>query len=316
MTRVLVTGGSGFIGRHVLPALVERGSEVHACSRAVRASSPGVTWHRADALDVAGMSALVDRIRPEVLLHLAWFVTPPDYVRSTRNLGWAAATLALAEAFACAGGRRLVCAGTCFEYGWPQHASVAAGVGESRCVEGLTPIAPSTVYGGCKAAVWSALEPFAREVGLSAAWSRLFFLFGPHEPPSRLLPSIVTAIQAGTPAQCRTARHVRDFLHVADAGDALAALALSAVEGPVNIASGEPVPVGVIAEGIARRLERPDLLRMEEGPAKDAFVVASVARLRDEVRWRPAYTLESGLDDAVAWWAEHATPGAVGGRRT
>ena len=296
MTRVLVTGGSGFVGRHALRSLVDRGAETHALSREPRRSSGGVTWHRADALDTAAASAAIERLRPDVLLHLAWFVTPPDYVRSPANLRWTAATLALADAFVRAGGKRFVGTGTCFEYSWE----------EGECVEGRTPIRPSTVYGGCKAAVWSALEPFARDAGISAAWARLFYLFGPHEPATRLVPSLVSSMQAGLPAHCRTAAHVRDFLYVADAGDAIAGLALSGVEGAVNVASGTPVAVGTIADGIARRLGRPDLLRKEPGPATDAVVVANVARLRDEVGWRPAFTLDAGLDATLAWWVEHA----------
>lgn len=298
MTRVLVTGGSGFIGRHVLPALVDRGTDVHACSRGTQPVVPGVTWHRADVLDPRVSDALVHAVRPEVLLHLAWFATPPDYWRSPVNLRWTAASLELAQAFVRAGGRRMVGVGTCAEYLWS----------ESRCVEDVTPIRPATVYGGCKAAVWSALEPFARDAGISAAWGRLFFVYGPNEPSTRLVPSLVNAMRAGMPAQCRTAAHVRDFLYVTDAGAALAALATSEVAGAVNVASGEPVRVGAIAQGIARRLDGAELLQMDEGAAVDPYVVARVDRLQREVGWRPKVTLEEGLDAAVAWWA--AAPSA------
>jgi UDP-glucuronate decarboxylase len=72
----------------------------------------------------------------------------------------------------------------------------------------------------------------------------------------------------------------------------------------VNVGSGEPVQVGAIAEGVARRIGRHDLLQMEDGPASDAFVVANVDRLRTEVGWQPRFTLDAGLDDAVAWWSD------------
>ena len=294
MTRVLVTGGSGFIGRQVLTALVANGAEVHASSRAGHAPGTGITWHRADVLDARSLNALVSDVRPEILLHLAWFATPPDYWRSPVNLRWTAASLELAQAFVAAGGRRFVGAGTCAEYQW----------GPSPCVENVTPLRPATLYGGCKAAVWSAVEPFARDAGIEAAWARLFFVFGPYEPANRLVPSLVTALRAGTIAHCRTARHVRDFLHVVDAGAAIAALTMSGVTGAVNVGSGEPAQVGAIAEGVARRIGRHDLLQMEDGPASDAFVVANVDRLRTEVGWQPQFTLDAGLDDAVAWWSD------------
>ena len=294
MTRVLVTGGSGFIGTHVLPALASAGAEIHASSRAARRSDAGIIWHRADMLDARSLNALVSDVQPEILLHLAWFATPPDYWRSPVNLRWAAASLELAQAFVAGGGRRIVSAGTCAEYEWG---------GSSPCIENVTPIRPATLYGGCKAAVWSALEPFAREAGVEAAWARLFFVYGPNEPPNRLVPSLVTAMRAGAVAQCRTARHVRDFLHVSDAGAAIAALTMSGVTGAVNIGSGQPVQVGTIATSIAQRVGRPELLKLEDGPEADAFVVANVDRLRAEVGWQPRFSLEAGLDDAVGWWS-------------
>ena len=301
MTRVLVTGGSGFIGRSVLPALVASGAEVHAASRVAGASTTDVTWHQVDLLDPKKLHTLVSDVRPEILLHLAWFATPPDYWRSPVNIRWAAASLELAQAFAAAGGRRFVGVGTCAEYLWAN----------SPCVENRTEIRPATLYGGCKAAVWSAVEPFARESGIDAAWARVFFVYGPNEPANRLVPSLVTAMRAGTMARCRTARHVRDFLHVADAAAAIAALTVSGVTGAVNIGSGEAVEVGAIAAGIARRVGRPDLLQMEDGPADDGYVVADVDRLRNEVGWQPRFSLETGLDDAVAWWSSQLlTPNA------
>ena len=86
---------------------------------------------------------------------------------------------------------------------------------------------------------------------------------------------------------------------------------MSEVTGAVNVASGEPVEVGTIATAIARRVGRPDLLQMEDGPDADAFVVANVDRLRTEVAWQPQLTLEAGLDDAVAWWSTYGADSVV-----
>ncbi len=291
MTRVLVTGGSGFIGYHVLEALTDRFADVHACSRKSRPWIPGVTWHRTDVLDPVLFDQLVQKVRPEVLLLLAWFATPPDYWKSPLNLQWAAASLLMVDAFVRAGGQRIVGVGTCAEYAWS----------DSPCVEGVTPIRPASVYGGCKAAVWSAIEPFARDVGVTAAWARVFFVYGPDpsSSPTRLVPSLVNAMLDGEPARCRTAAHLRDFLYVSDVADALAALTLSGVRGAVNIGCGTATRVGAIAEGIADRLKHRELLQMEDGPAQDAHVVANVDRLRNEVGWQPRVTLDEGLNKAV-----------------
>ena len=112
MTRVLVTGGTGFIGRHALPLLA--GHEVHASfSRAPGEDVPGVTWHRCDLLDTAAATTLVAEVRPTHLLHFAWYAVPGKFWDAAENAPWVEASLGLLAAFAGAGGRRATFAGSC-----------------------------------------------------------------------------------------------------------------------------------------------------------------------------------------------------------
>ncbi|MEO6212472.1 MAG: NAD(P)-dependent oxidoreductase [Vicinamibacterales bacterium] len=293
MTRVLVTGAGGFVGRHVMAALASAGRDVHAvASTAQRHDGGDVTWHEADLLNAVQRETLVAAVRADALVHLAWCARPPDYWRHPDNLRWLTASLELVRVFAEQGGTRVVGAGTCAEYDWRS----------GYCTEETTPLVPATLYGTAKAACGSALNAYGLETGLSVAWGRLFFLFGPHDSPARLIPSLVTALHAGEPARCAAGSHVRDFLHVADAAAALVALLDSQITGPVNIASGIPVRVGDLARGVASRVGRPDLLSVEEGSPTDAMVAANISRLRDGVGWRPSLDAAAALDDTVRWW--------------
>ena len=83
MKRVLVTGGSGFIGSHCLEPLLHRSFDVHAVStRPHPGAITAVTWHAADLLDPAAATALVAEVQPSHLLHLAWIVTPGEMILS------------------------------------------------------------------------------------------------------------------------------------------------------------------------------------------------------------------------------------------
>jgi nucleoside-diphosphate-sugar epimerase len=99
----------------------------------------------------------------------------------------------------------------------------------------------------------------------------------------------------------------RDFLHVADAGAALAALAGSQVTGAINIASGEDVALCDVGERLARLAGGPELLdlgaldRREDDPPS---IVADVGRLRDELGWQPRIGLDDGLRETFQWWRE------------
>jgi nucleoside-diphosphate-sugar epimerase len=226
--RVLVTGGSGFLGRQIVAALRAHGAEVAAPARAA-----------ADLLTVPGRRAAVGAARADLLVHGAWITTPGAYWHSPDNPRWAAASIDLVRRFAAAGGRRVVLVGTCAEYDWAHPAP--APWPESH------PCRPHTPYGAAKLLAWTVLAAS----GLSAANARVFGAIGPGEHPARLLPGLIGAVRTGRPIATGPAALTRDLIDVRDAGAAVAAVALAAVEGVVNIGSGRPVSLAALAEAVA-----------------------------------------------------------------
>jgi nucleoside-diphosphate-sugar epimerase len=294
VTRVLVTGATGFLGRHVLAPLVAAGHEVHAVSSRDAPRQPGeVTWHRTDLLAAADAVATVEA---EVLLHLAWYVEPGRFWTAEANVPWVEASLALLRAFAGAGGRRAVIAGTSAEYDW--HAA-----GE-RCHEQRTLLHPATLYGAAKHALHLVATSYAEQAGFDLAWGRIFFVYGPGEPDGRLVPSVGRALLAGEPVPTTRGNQVRDFLYVSDVAGAFAALVDSPFAGAVNVGSGDPVPVRVVVERLAALTGRPDLPRFGAIPEREgdpARLVADVSCLRDVVGFRPQVDLDEGLERTLEW---------------
>jgi nucleoside-diphosphate-sugar epimerase len=300
MKKVLLTGASGFIGRHCIEPMLARDFEVHAVSLTpppvALSTLPGVHWHRSDLLDAGAVKALVSEVEPKHLLHLAWYAVPGNYRTSPENLRWVQASLELYLAFAAHGGRRAVGAGSCIEYGQTD---------QQRCAEGVTPLAPSTLYGACKHAFHLMSEAFALEAGLSAAWGRIFFLYGPHEHPDRLVAHVTRSVLGGKLVRTTHGNQLRDFLHVGDIGAALAALLDSDVSGAVNIGSGLPVTLKDLFGKIAEFTGQGDLIAVGALPTpvnEPPVICADVTRLREEVGWSPQYDLHRGLRETVAWW--------------
>lgn len=296
MKRIILTGASGFIGQFCSRELVARGYDVHAVSSKRRDNdSTGIVWHQADLLDSAKIPALLSEIQATHLLHLAWYAEPGKYWTAEENISWCQASLSLYRHFADNGGRRLVTAGTCAEYDWRY----------GYCTERITPLVPATLYGTCKHALQLVSDAFAIERGLSSAWGRIFYLYGPGEHPARLVPSVIESLIGRQPALCTHGRQIRDFMYVQDVASAFAALLDSDVKGPVNIGSGEPITIAEIAQTIAAKLSRSDLLCFGAKPAPEndaPLVLANVARLREEVGWDPKFDLNAGLEETIRWW--------------
>lgn len=300
MTRVLVTGATGFVGRHAIEPLCRSGCEVHAVSRTPQRSRHGEQWHTADLLDPASRQELLRRAAPERLLHLAWTVAHGRFWNDPTNLTWLDTTLAFAEEFAAAGGHRLVAAGTCAEYDW-------SALDGHACQEFDTPCRPHSLYGTTKHRLRVDLEALAQQRGLSFAWGRLFHLFGPGEHRDRLVPSLALAFLEGRMAETGPGTVTRDFMDVRDAGAAFAALLASAVKGPINVASGTPTTIADVAEMLADRMERRQLLSvgsLDRREGEPLVLFADTTRLTAEVQFSAARDLSEALRDTVNWWRD------------
>jgi nucleoside-diphosphate-sugar epimerase len=299
VSRVLLTGASGFVGRHALVALAAGGHEVHAVARQRGPEVAGTVWHEADLL--AGCE-VVSAVEPEILVHLAWYAEHGKFWSSLENLRWVAASLELLRRFAAAGGRRAVIAGSCAEYEWSRE----------RYSES-SPLRPATLYGATKHALHVIAAALAEQEDVELAWGRLFFLYGPDEAPERFVAALIVAMLRGEPAPMTEGSQVRDFLHTADAGAAFAALADSAVTGPVNVASGNATVLRELATLIAQRVGTPELLRLGARPMRAGeppSLLADVRRLREEVGWSPSIGLGEGLGLVISWWRERLATSA------
>ena len=274
--RVLLTGATGLIGRHCVRPLQEAGFTV-------------VTASRGAGDDVlADPAGVVARAGADHLIHLAWHDGAKDRWSSPRNLDWVGASLALLRAFATAGGKRAVMVGSCAEYDW---------TGDGHLGE-AAPIRPATLYGAAKAATGLAAMAGAARLGVSLAWARVFFCYGPGEPEGRLFGDLIRGLAAGRTVDCTDGLQARDFLHVEDVAAALAMLLERGVEGSVNLGPGPAVPmrdrIGIRARGMGRE----DLVRLgarPRPPDDPALIEAGIARLADEVGFRPRYDTRTGI---------------------
>lgn len=272
MTRVLLTGGTGFVGRQVARALATRGTPLRLVTRDPSRLPPDLAAQplldlrqTADlfAASPADLSALCAGV--DTVIHAAWYAEPGLYLTAEANLDCLAGTLRLGQAAVAAGVRRFVGLGTCFEYAL-----------SADRLSTDAPLAPHTLYGAAKASAGLTLGRLMAQTGVSFAWARLFYLYGEGEDTRRLVPYIRARLAAGERAELSSGRQIRDFLDVAEAGRQIAALAASAHQGPANICSGQRTSVADLAHRIATEYGREDLLAFgarPDSPGDPAHVV-------------------------------------------
>jgi UDP-glucose 4-epimerase len=291
--RALVTGGAGFIGSHLVDALLARGDAVAVVddlSNGRRELVPdGVPLHVTDIADVAGPT---EQERPDVVFHLAAQVDVRKSVADPAHDARAnvAGTASVLEAARASGARRVLLAST-----------GGALYGES--VPLPTPedaeLAPFSPYGAGKAAAETYLALFTRLYGLSTMALRFGNVYGPRQDPHG--EAGVIAIFAGAAVEGRAVTiygdgsQTRDYVYVGDVVAGFLAAADSDATGAVNIGTGVETSVRELAEALA--------VEARLAPARTGEVARScldVSRAADALGWRAEVPLAEGLERTLA----------------
>lgn len=283
--RVLLTGASGFLGRHALDSLERCGVEVVALGR-TRPHVP-VKFIKADLLSVRDLRPFLREADATHLLHLAWYAEHGKYWSSPLNLRWVDATTRLVESFCDSGGRRVVVAGTCAEYDW-KHGC---------CEEESTPLAPATLYGLAKDVTRRLVMAICTQHQASCGWGRVFIPFGRWESVERLIPSLIEVFQGVRPPFGVNALAYRDFLHASDVADGLIRLLSQDSNETYNISSGEPTRLSEVVLILADLLDAdpaPILELASERSGEPLLLLGNSLKLR-ALGWRPVLNLRQGL---------------------
>ncbi|MCQ2005414.1 NAD-dependent epimerase/dehydratase family protein [Rhizobium sp. NRK18] len=265
MARILLTGGSGFVGRQIAAALQAQGHDLVLVLRP--GSSDRIAGIAASARVIETADLFAESLEwwqdacvdVDVVVHAAWHVVPGQFYSSPINFNCVIGSLRLAQGAVAAGVRHFVGIGTCMEYRLPsEHLEVTA------------PLEPSTVYSASKLGLFHMLQHYFAATGTAFSWCRLFHLYGEHESSGRLVPYLRKQLGTGEVAKLSAGTQIRDFLDVTEAGRMIARVVESGQQGAINICSGQPVTIRQMAERIADEYGRRDLLEFGTAPPHPA----------------------------------------------
>lgn len=317
--RVLVTGAAGFIGSHLVEALVCEGYQVRAFVRYVSHGSLGnLRWLPPTVLaelelvrgDVRDADAVRRACRGcSAVLHLAASISIPYSAVHPRevvetNVG---GTLNVLSAVLEVGSvERVVVTSTSEVFGTAQYIPM----------DEAHPLRPRSPYAASKVAADKLAESFFHTYGVPVVILRPFNTYGPRQTARAVVPTIV--LQALQRQEIRLGRleTTRDLLYVADTVSAFLACLRAPADGVLgesfNVGTGREISIGELCRTLCMLLGKPDMpvrqeerrVRPEEGEVYR--LCADGRKAQQRLGWSPRYSLDEGLQETVAWFAAHA----------
>ncbi|MBV9995179.1 MAG: UDP-glucose 4-epimerase GalE [Caulobacteraceae bacterium] len=317
MTRILVTGGAGYIGSHACKALAAAGHTPIAYDNLVHGHAWAVKWGPLEVGDIGDARRLAQAFavhRPEAVMHFAAYAyvgesvaDPARYYRN--NVGGA---LTLLEVMRASEVDAIVFSSTCATYGIPRVLPIAEDA----------PQAPISPYGASKLMVERMLADYAAAYGLKSVALRYFNAAGAdpdgeigesHDPETHLIPLVLDAAATGAPVtvlgddyDTADGTCVRDYVHVGDIAEAhvlaLEGLRTGQLRRAYNLGAGVGFSVAEIIEAARRITGRP--VRAVVGPRRPGDPAAMLADPRlaaAELGWKARHDLEAIIRTAWEW---------------
>ena len=291
--RVLVTGGSGFLGSHLCRPLVDCGAEVHATSRVERAQCDSEPrWRQADLADIGVARRLVSEIRPDIVYHLAGSVTAvpgKEFVLPTFH-SLLTSTVNLLAAVTEIGCRRLILCGSFME---------------PDASQGL--VTPASPYAAAKWAASGYGRMFQALYGTPTVILRTYMTYGPGQDRKKLIPATIGSLLKGVPPQLASGLWQADWIYVDDVLEGfLAAAHTPGLEGrTLELGSGTCVSVRTIVEELVAIMQpsvQPVFGALPDRPLEPVRV-ASTIESEQRLGWRPSTSLNAGLRRTVEWYS-------------
>ena len=292
--KILITGGTGFIGKPVIHQLINAGHSLMALSRSAAATiDNNIQWVNSSLeLNEAAISAITG-FGPEVVIHLAWENIPDfSFETSYQNLQHQIQFFKnIGNIFSV---RKIIVAGSCFEYNQQ--------FGE--CLESDLCIS-TNYFTWAKNTVRDFLQFTCAQKGISFIWARIFYVYGPEQRSSSLIPSIIRNLQEGKIPDIRKPTNANDFIYVDDVAAGLKKMAENDIpSGIFNLGSGSETAVIDILRVTERLISKDETitgtmaLATQQIP-RETGAWAGMKKTSEILNWVPATSLEEGIRKTI-----------------
>lgn len=310
--RVVVTGGSGFIGSHLVRRLLELGAQVAVTVRygnVIKNERLREVWTRLQVIeaDLRNRGALeaVARYEPHHVFHLAAYNHVGESFRQVEECFDVNAKGTANLLDMCPGSECFVYLSTSEVYG---HQAGVPFV-ETMSPEPISPYAITKYAGELYCRMKQRMRGSGRIVVL-----RPFNAYGPYQSSKAIIPELIVNCLKGRPIRTTKGEQTREFNYVENLVDGMVAAAEhpGRIEGPLNLASGEEVAIRDLVLKVAELTQTKSPLEigaLEYRPTEIWRMYADSSRAREVLGWTPRVNLEEGLRRTVEWYRHYLSAG-------
>lgn len=291
--KIFLTGGTGFIGKTLIGLFAEQGHDVLVLTRSSQFSkdcnSNRLSYCIGDLRDSFAVYSAMKDFGPEALVHLAWEGLP-DYSleMSRQNLECSINVFSAAARTGCS---CILSTGTCWEY-----------AGKKGMLAENDNLERTKIFPAAKNALRFIGEAIARENGLRFYWLRLFFVYGPGQRSTSLIPNIIDSIRAGKMPKIKKPRNRHDFVFVGDVAQAISGVIEQQPENSVyNVGSGSSTAVEecvrITYNTMNKTFDKSIFSGRQHMDAEDFW--ADISLIHRDIGWKPRYNIRSGIKAAI-----------------
>lgn len=294
--KIFITGGTGFIGKFVVRRLQKTGHQLLVLTK--KKSSPAALFGNAKNVKllhgnlsrIKRLEPMLRKFRPELTIHLAWEGIP-DYGldQSLKNLVYGVNLMEMLGQIGC---KMFVGAGSCWEYG-----ATTGEISEKVTPKSFNP------FTSAKLSLQLFGENAAAEYGMKFIWMRFFYVYGPGQKMTSLLPSLIQNAIRGKAPEIKNPHGGNDFVYVKDVAEALFQVVRkhqTIPAGVYNVGSGHLTSVQHIVDLVMKYCGGATLSKLSK--KKPIGFYANIGKLSKATGWRPKTGVDAGIKRTISYY--------------
>ena len=294
--KILITGGTGFIGIPVLSALIKNIDDVvilNLTRKNLDSNLKQVENYKCDLLSPKTYFSRVKDFAPEVVIHLAWEGIPDFSLEMcTTNLLLSISLIEnVTKLKSC---KKIIVTGSCFEY------NNKIGICNEDDI-----VIPKDYFTFAKKTILSFLELECTKNHIDYNWARLFYVYGPNQRSGSLIPTLIETLKSNKIPDLRTPKNANDFIHVDDVASGISKMAsIKNQSGIYNLGSGCAIPVTEVAKIVEMQLNdntklTETLIEKTINSEKSVDFNANIKKSFSDLNWKPKVEFADGIESII-----------------